>query len=267
MKTIYMAQPNSQYGDSIYFPYTAGSLLAFAFEDELVKAQYRFAGYIYKKEDLDAVMERIQNPDFIGFCCYVWNYEYNKALAKRIKEKYPHCITAFGGHQIYEKSDIIDSDFADIVMFGEGEENFKNLLIALCTGESLDTIPNIMYRQNGQKIFTEKAIKPIPERVSPYLGGWFDELLESEKELEFSAVLETNRGCPNRCAFCDWGNIKARVHQYGAEQVFKEIDWFSEKKIEYVYCADGNFRLFGRDMEFVDYFIALKRKNGFPQKF
>ena len=26
MKKIYMVQPNSQYGDSIYFPYTAGKL-------------------------------------------------------------------------------------------------------------------------------------------------------------------------------------------------------------------------------------------------
>lgn len=267
MKTIYMAQPNSQYGDSVYFPYTAGSLLAFAFEDACVKKNYRFASFIYKKEALDAVMQKIKNPDFIGFCCYVWNYEYNKALAKRIKEKYPNCITCFGGHQIYEKSDIIDSDFADIVMFGEGEENFQSLLIALSEGECLDKIPNIMYRRGDEKVFTEKAVKPIPERVSPYLGGWFDTLLGEEKELDFSAVLETNRGCPNHCAFCDWGNIKARVHQYEKEQVFREIDWFSEKKIEYVYCADGNFGLFGRDMEFVDYLIETHQKNGFPQKF
>ena len=267
MKKIYMSQPNSQYGDSVYFPYTAGSLLAFAFEDEKVREHYQFEAFIYKKEPLDEVMQKIKNPDFIGFCCYVWNYEYNKALAKRIKEKYPQCITCFGGHQIYEKADVIENENVDIVMFGEGEDNFKNVLLALSDEGRLDTIPNIMYRKNGERIFTEKAVKPIPERVSPYLGGWFDTLLEEEKELDFSAVLETNRGCPNHCSFCDWGNIKARVHQYQKEQVLKEIDWFSEKKIEYVYCADGNFGLFPRDMEFVDYFIAVKQKNGFPQKF
>lgn len=267
MKTIYMVQPNSQYGDSIYFPYTAGCLLAYAFEDERIKNNYHFEAFIYKKEDLDVVMTKIKDPDFVGFSCYVWNYEFNKALAARIKEKYPQCITCFGGHQIFEKSDIIDKDFADIVMFGEGEENFQKLLIALSEGEDLDSIPNIMYHKGGEKVFTEKIVKPIPERVSPYLGGWFDDLLKNEKELEFSAVLETNRGCPNRCAFCDWGNIKARVHRYEKEQIIEEINWFSEKKIEYVYCADGNFGLFPRDMDFVDYFIELKHKNGFPQKF
>ena len=37
--------------------------------------------------------------------------------------------------------------------------------------------------------------------------------------------------------------------------VKKEIDWFSEHKIEYVYAADANFGLFPRDEEIIELYF------------
>lgn len=267
MKRIYMVQPNSIYGESIYFPYAVGSLLAYAFKDSRIKNEYAFQGFVYKKENLDRAVQHFENPDFIGFSCYVWNYEYNKALAKKIKEIYPECLIVFGGHQIHPQGAEVQDENIDILIFGEGEEAFKRVLLSFIEQDTLQEIPNIMYRKNGAQVFTPVQSLTIPERVSPYLEGWFDELMETEKELDFSVVFETNRGCPNRCAFCDWGNIKACVHQYSDELIYKEIDWFSEKKIEYCYCADSNFGLFKRDMQIIEYFIQKNKQTGFPQKF
>ncbi|MBR0510575.1 MAG: hypothetical protein IJJ85_10700 [Clostridia bacterium] len=59
MKRIYMAQPNSKYGDSIYFPYTAGSLIAYAFEDLAVARRFTLGAFIYKKEDVETVVGRM----------------------------------------------------------------------------------------------------------------------------------------------------------------------------------------------------------------
>ena len=267
MKTVYMAQPNSKYGNSVYFPYAVGSLIAYAFEDPVVRNAYRFGCFFYKKEETEAVVSRMEDPFLIGFSCYVWNYEYNKALAAAVKKRWPSCVTVFGGHQVFRGSDILENDAVDLILFGEGEEGFRRILRVLAGEGTFEDIPNIMYREYGRARFTREEVVCIPERVSPYLNGWFDELPEKETEVSFSAILETNRGCPNRCAFCDWGNIKARVRQYDAKLVKAEIDWFSAHKIEYVYAADANFGLFPRDEAIVDYLISRHKENGFPQKF
>ena len=267
MKTIYFAQPNSRYGNSVYFPYAAGSLIAYAFKDPAICSSYRFGAFLYKKEPIETVVKKMENPFLVGFSCYVWNYEYNKALAREIKKKWPECITVFGGHQISKDCDATDAPWIDILLFGEGEVLFHRLLQLFDSGADLSVLPNIMFRKNGEKIFTQTQSMCLPERVSPYLNGWFDLLLESEKEMVFSAILETSRGCPNRCAFCDWGNIKTRVIQYDPALVKAEIDWFAAHRIEYVYAADANFGLFHQDEDYIDYLIQKHAETGFPQKF
>ena len=130
MKNLYMAQPNSQYGNSVYFPYAAGSLVAYAFEDEQVKSEYEFKNFFYKRQNIDKAVGTMENPFIVGFSCYVWNYEYNKIFAKAIKEKYPRCVIVFGGHQVNADSDVCDLEYVDYVLLGEGEESFRLLLLS-----------------------------------------------------------------------------------------------------------------------------------------
>lgn len=266
MKKLYMVQPNSQYGKSIYFPYAAGTLVAYAFKDENIKKEYTFAGFIYDKPDIDKAVDFFDEPSVVGFSCYVWNYEYNCTLARAIKEKYPDCIIIFGGHQIDKNSDVVKALWCDYVIFGEGEEIFSRLLTAIANKDNVGDIPNICYKTNGFPQFTPEIEVQIPERVSPYTEGYFDDILK-DKRYDFSAVFETNRGCPNKCAFCDWGNIKSRVRLYDMKTVKEEILWFAENRIEYCYCADANFGLFPRDIRIVDYLIEVHNKTGFPLKF
>ncbi len=267
MKKIYMFQPNSQYGNSIYFPYAAGSLIAYAFKNQDVKNNYEFCGFVYKKLNPDHIIQKTVSPFLVGFSCYVWNYEYNKKAAEAIKKQYPECIIVFGGHQISKRSDVLALEYVDYCIFGEGEDAFLQILLSLLDKEKNENIPNIAYRENGKLCFTEYKKVHIPERVSPYIEGYFDKLVEHEKELVFSAILETNRGCPNRCAFCDWGNEKATVKLYGMDTVKAEIDWMAEKQIEYCYCADANFGLFDRDKAIIEYLVETNIKTGYPQKF
>ena len=266
MKNIYMVQPNSQYGNSVYFPYAAGSLVAYAFEDDRIKKEYTFKGFIYKRLSIEKALDFFEDPFFVGFSCYVWNYEYNKALAKALKKVYPDCYIAFGGHQITADSEVAYGDYADFCLLGEGEDSFTNLLLSLAGCEQIENVSNLVYRRGNQVIRTDSVVSEIPNRVSPYLKGYFDELVKNET-LEFSAIIETTRGCPNRCAFCDWGNIKAKVRSFDLDMVKAEIDWMSEHKIEYCFCADANFGLFPRDGDIVKYVIKKNEETGYPQKF
>lgn len=266
MKNIYMIQPNSQYGDSIYFPYAAGCLVAYAFQNETIRNAFRFVSFVWKKGDIDDQVSQIRDPFLIGFSCYVWNYEYNKEFARRVKARWPDCKIVFGGHQVNASSEVVTADYVDYVLLGEGEAAFEKLLLYSCGEAKLEEVPNLIYKKDGKPVRSQAQVTDFSEHVSPYCEGYFDDLIEQE-ELSFSAILETNRGCPNRCAFCDWGNIKSKIKMFDLDVVKKEIDWCSEHRIEYVYAADANFGMFRRDEAIVDYLIEKHRQTGYPQKF
>lgn len=265
LKNIYMVQPNSQYGNSIYFPYAAGSLIAYAFKDLEIYEHYTFKDFVYKRSPINDIVDNMSDPFLVGFSCYVWNYEYNKTLAKAIKHRFPECYIVFGGHHINAESEVVGADYVDFCLLGEGEESFKKLLLALLDKEQFENINGLIYKVNNEVLHVKNEQTKIVERVSPYLNGYFDKLVE-EEELEFSGIIETNRGCPNRCTFCDWGNIKSKVKLFDIDMIKAEIDWFSRNKIEYLFCADGNFGMFERDSEIADYIIHKRIETGYPQK-
>lgn len=212
-------------------------------------------------------MDKIHSPFMVAFSCSVWNMEYNKALAKRIKEKYPQCIIVFGGHSVSKDGKLLEAEsYIDILMFGEGETVFSKLLLNLSKGDFKVT-SDIAYRENGSIIRTERTLcEDLSELPSPYLSGIFDKIIEENKGMEFLSVLETNRGCPYSCAYCDWCAGK-KMRFFPIEKVQKEIQWLSENKIAYCFCADSNFGMFDRDIEIADMLIEVKKKNGYPEVF
>ena len=72
---------------------------------------------------------------------FVWNTQLNHKLAKEIKKKYPKCKVIFGGLGNPNKNRLDnfleEHDYIDIIVNGEGELTFENILI-----ESLKDKPN-----------------------------------------------------------------------------------------------------------------------------
>ncbi len=268
-KKFYFIQPNTLLGNSIYFPYAVGVLSSYALQFEDVSEKYELAGIIFKEDTEKEVMSSIIDPEIVGFSNYFWNYEYNLEQAKNIKEKYPECVIIFGGHQVSRDSDfLIKYPFIDILIFGEGEIPFTRILRTLDKGESLGNIPNISFRNgNGEIIKTEDKAEGVENYPSPYLTGIFDKLLNVPEGMEFNAQLETNRGCPYHCSFCDWCDYDLPMRQFPMERVKKDLEWISGHKISYCMCVDSNFGLFERDEEITEFAVSLKKKNGFPDKF
>ncbi len=270
MKNIYLVQANAVYGDktkSTYIPYAAGCLAAYAFSDKRISEEFRLSRFIYTRVDIDKAVSLINDPYLIGFSTSVWNSEYNKALSKAVKEKYPSCITVFGGHQISPDEEYAFNEYpnADILIHGGGEEAFRDILLHLAQSKDLGDIDNISVKlPDGGFISGKRSNPSTPDYPSPYLTGIFDSILNDG--IEFSAIIETNRGCPNSCAFCDWGILRSKVRKFDIEKVYKELEWLSLHKIEYVYCADANFGLFDRDMDITNKLIELKNKYGYPKK-
>ena len=272
MKNIYMLQPCDTHGsgknESAYLPYATGLLIAYAFQNETVRANYRMKRFIYKKEDLDEAIGSMESPAVVGFSTYLWNFEYNIAFARRLKERYPDCVIVFGGHNVYNHSaeQLNEYPFIDFLIHGEGEPAFLGLLLHLCTDGDFSSVPNLSYRKDGVAVKNPMEKFCTVDYPSPYLEGWFDEILEND-DLVFSALMETNRGCPFHCAYCDWGSIDLKMRQFPLERVVAEMEWFAEKKIAFCFCIDSNFGMFPRDYEIVDAFLEIKARTGYPEMF
>ena len=252
---------------NVYIPYAVGCIQAYCQTNETINNSYNFGKFIYTKEVISKVVSGLESPYMVLFSCSVWNMEYNKALACAIKKVYPSCYITFGGHNVSADGKELEKyDYVDFVIHRFGEEVTEALLLKLALDQPLDTISNLSFRDaNGETVTTKYESQKGVEYPSPYLEGTFDEILKDD--INFSALFESNRGCPNACSFCDWSELGSKVRLFSMERVKAELDWFAEHKIEYIYCVDANFCLFDRDAEIADYVVQCKEKYGYPKVF
>ncbi|MDR1806185.1 MAG: radical SAM protein [Clostridium sp.] len=269
MKNIYFVQAGYLYGNNAHFPYACGCIAAYAWQNPAVRESYSPGRFIFLREKIDEAIESLESPYLVAFSNYVWNFEYHKLFAERLKKRYPECLVVFGGHQILNNSSkqLGEYPFIDFLIHGAGEIPFERLLLALNGEGALSSVPNISYRgEDGGLISTPVEPCQSADFPSPYLSGMFDGILE-KYSFDFAMIMETNRGCPYRCAFCDWGTVRSRLLEFPMERVKAEIDWAAKHHIDLIFCADSNFGILARDEEIVDYCIESKKRTGFPIKF
>lgn len=272
MKNVYMVQASATYGGNIfksaYLPYAAGLLVAYAWTDGTIKREYEFKRFIFTRETTDSAVESLDNPAVIGFSNYIWNTEYNKALAKKIKEKFPSCFIIFGGHNVPPGGDFLEKyPYIDLLTHAEGEEATRAVLLELLNEKpDFSSISNISFRGADGIVNNPVEVLTKTDYPSPYLTGVFDKIFEENPDMQLDAILETSRGCPNHCAYCDWGCTNSKIKLFPEERVLSEIDWFSEHKVAFLWGADANFGQFERDEKIVDYLIAKNKETGFPER-
>jgi len=236
MRNVYLVQVNELYGDNCFLPYSVGLIQAYCQSLDWVNKEYCFKELIYLRERPDAIVERMENPDVVGFSCYIWNWEFNKVLAKKVREVYPDCLIVFGGPHVPKsvglRSDI--PDYVDVVVYHEGEVAFSETLRARCSGLKAETLVH----RSGSRI-DDLSILP-----SPYLTGVFDTMLEAD--YNHNASQETHRGCAYSCSFCYWGSaVLTKVRAFDDERLVREFEWMGQHQIELLYNC------FGRETQFI----------------
>ncbi len=267
-KNLYFFQVNYSYGRSAHIPYTAGQLSAYALADKDVGESFSLREIFFLRENVNDVIERIEEPAVAAFSTYIWNFNYNKTLAQMIKEKYPGCVIIFGGHHVSPGGSLLEEcPYIDYLLHGEGEVIFRRLLRAVLGLERAEDIPGISLRTENGILTNPEMISSECDFPSPYLNGYFDKIIKEHPEKEFMALIETSRGCPNSCAYCDWSNMKSKIRKFPLERIYGEIEWLAKNKVYGLGSADSNFGMFLRDEEIADRIIQSKKECGFPVKF
>lgn len=234
MKNLYIFQPQydiDHRGEKQYWiPYSAGTLWAYVSQFDIIRENFHLSDIIFRRENLEELILRMENPVICAFGCYQWNKTYCLAAAKLIRQQWPNCFIVFGGPET--TIGLLDNNFIDTVVMGEGELAFLDILQSL----SIDKRPDEVYRRERIENLD------IP---SPYTMGIFDSLIQKYPDALWATTLETNRGCPFSCTFCDWGAVTySKIKCFSIERVKEDIEWISRNPITYVFCADANFGIF-----------------------
>ena len=271
MKNVYLIQPNNSLSNSLFLPYSVGCIAAYCFSDEEICRHYRLGDLIFTKMPVEQALEKIENPAVVGFSCYMWNVEYNLLLAEEVKKANPRAVIVFGGPQVPDDTSFLkDYGFIDVLIHGEGEFVFGALLKAAHNEADFGSISNVSFRREGEFVKTRREqVGDLSELPSPYAKGVFDSIINDPHyaNVQFDAIIETNRGCPYRCIYCSWAGTEEFFRKFPYERIVSDLNWIAENKIQYCICADSNFGILDRDRQIVDYLVELKKKTGYPQKF
>ncbi|GGS58938.1 B12-binding domain-containing radical SAM protein [Actinokineospora fastidiosa] len=250
-------------------PLATGYLQAYASQDPEIAAECSFEIVSRNVEsDRDAIAEELigRDSDVYAVSCYLWNMGTTKWLLEELHRERPDARIILGGPQVMNHlAKYVPPERENIVVCnGEGERTFYAYLKQVISGTmDLRAVQGLSFWENGQVVTTPKAerIKDLTEVPSPFLTGVF-------KEREYSfAILETNRGCPFNCGFCAWGAAtNDKVYKFDDDRVKQDITWISENGFHSIFIADANWGIGPRDVEFTEFIVACKEKNGLPYR-
>ena len=267
-----LVQINNSFSGQNYLPYAVACLQAYAQKAAQCRDRLRFLAPIYKRHPIRDVVAQIESADLVGFSTYVWNIRISLETARRLKARNPDVTIVMGGPQIPDNAEqfLRDNPQVDIVCHGEGEITFAALLDALNAGGSREVPSTSHIAADGRFVTVPRRgrVLDLDEIPSPFLTGMFDTLMRDNPEERWIGLWETNRGCPFKCSYCDWGSATfEKVSKFGIERLLAEADWFSEHKIEYLFCCDANFGMLARDMDIAERVAANRKRTGFPEGF
>lgn len=213
-------------------------------------------------------------PDIIAFSVLGWNYRNFCCLAETYKQIRPDGLVVFGGNHVAYQGERVLRECAaiDIVVNGEGEfaiRDIVRLVLDATTSTRMGSIAGISFRDPTGTIVTtceRDRIDDLDIIASPFLTGAIPMSDASGRFRYDVALMESNRGCPYKCAFCYWGGaVGQRVRTFSRARIAAELDYFGFHHVPTVVLCDANFGLLESDEEFVEILIKTREKYGYPR--
>lgn len=207
-----------------------------------------------KQETADRRLQaklRERKYDLVGLTAMTVEYESAARVARLVKEFDIKTPIVFGGqHATVKTEDVVSQDFCDMVVKGEGERVFSNLVNALSSGSPLDGVKGLAFKRDGKIIQTgdEEPIQdldalPWPSyhllKVEQYFSA--NSARAATKHKRCMQVF-TSRGCPWRCTYCHdlfgksfrarspenvLGELKRLYDRWGIREFMVEDDIFN----------------------------------------
>ena len=241
---------------------------------------------LYLETDINKMLDVIKttNPDVLALSNYIWNREINQMVFQKAKELNHKIICIAGGpefprdHAHDECLDfLLQYSNIDFFAYREGEIPFASLIKKILEGDDvaeLKSAPQVgimsVHPESNTLVagHPSERLKDMDVIPSPYLSGMMDKFFDGA----FKPFIESARGCPFSCSFCDAGaEWYSKVAGFSIERIKEEIEYIAERTKEYPYLplalADSNFGMLKRDEVIADHIGSLQKKYGWPMLF
>jgi len=159
------------------------------------------------------------NPDIVAFSCYLWNSRKVESLCRVIRKKYPRKRIILGGPEATGRgADLLEKCGADVLVTGEGELTFTELLSRYLSGRDWAGTPGALVRRGG--VTREGPRRPVLPDLDAIPSPFTDaaSILGIQSGTRRFYTFETMRGCPNKCTFCVWTDLAAKKPRYFSDK-------------------------------------------------
>lgn len=187
------------------------------------------------KDQVNNIWDYIKeiNPTLVGFSVYIWNIQIVKELSMLIRENLPNTYILYGGPEVsYDADTYLLNNYADYVIYSEGEESFHLLLDALNNNRLLSDVPNLVYLENNTVITTPNILPDLNKIKLATL-----DVKDFEKRIVY---LESSRGCPYRCSYCV-ASTSNKVRMFPLPYILDILKILMEKKTKTIKFLDRTF--------------------------
>jgi len=196
----------------------------------------------------------------VGFSCYLWSFPFFAEIARALRKEDPSRLIVFGGPSarpiMFDLEPFRDlPSSVDVLVLGEGERAFLQIVSdSERTFESLSRIPGLAIRMDegrssrgndkgrgprpddeGWNHTPEADLVDLNELPSPYSLG----LVPSGG----LGVLQTYRGCPFTCTFCEWGVLETPSRVRSVDELMEEFEGMERAGVMGALLVDAGLNL------------------------
>jgi anaerobic magnesium-protoporphyrin IX monomethyl ester cyclase len=241
-----------------YLPPPYGILqLAAYLENKMKDAEIEVLDCQAMSLDWPGLEKRIEafNPDIVGASglatCNVYVTARTLEMAKKLK---PNVVTVTGGQHFTALANESLEAYPeiDVIVRGEGEETFLELVKATSEKSDFSAIKGISYR-HGEKIFHNPP-RPLIENLDqlPFPGYHFVKDYAHRYHFTMMAgskakygMIEGSRGCPNHCTFCSqWKHWEGAWRHKSVKRIADEMEFlYNNYGSRLLWLTDDNFGL------------------------
>jgi len=288
---------------SNYVPIGIGYIAAY-----LIKKIENISLDVKLTTDPDEALELIKTwkPSVIGLSNYIWNSNLSNLICEEAKKIDSNILCILGGpefpggtgargikNSLTDKTSDKSFEYlkkrpaVDYFAYSDGEVAFFEIVKEFISNNF--SVKNLKDKNNPIKGFAsiskcgsellvgeyiprigmEGSVKAWGRDIipSPYLSGLLDKFLDGT----FLPALETARGCPFQCTFCDQGLDQSKITSFSIERLTEEMDYIA-KKVAHLNDGsktaaifDSNFGLFEKDVDFSRKILETMNKYNWPQ--
>ncbi len=203
------------------------------------------------KDSLTKIVDTIKakNPLFVGFSTYIWNVEIVRKLIKKVKEECSLPVVLGGPEVSYEPFHFLETTEADLVVKGEGEHVFDDVILHFLEGKDLTETSNIATKTPSR---INTPIEEIQDLSNLKLPHFFkSDLANLPHKIQY---LETSRGCPYRCSYC-LSSLEKTVRHFDIKPLKDAISHLLDNGATTFKFLDRTFNVSKHALPIIDFIV------------